>query len=527
MNIPPPRTPTTELVSRTTCLAETDENGEEGARDLEAKDLKRQTARGAFFSTAAQAGTFLLRAGSFIVLARLLLKEDFGLVNMVTAFTGFLGLLRDSLSMATVQCVSVTTAQTSTLFWINLGVGGLLAFLTAITAPLLVAFYGEPRLYWVAVALSAILIFNGAGAQHRAMLQRNMRFAVLAMVDLVSLLFSVAIGIGMAFAGYSYWTLVAMMLSQPAVSVVGLWLATGWIPGLPQRRSRLRSLLAYGGAVSFNNLTVYLAYNVDKVLVGRFCGAEALGLYGRAYQLINLPNDNLYATIGMVAFPALSRVQDDPPRLAAYFLKGYRLFLSLVVPITIGCALFADDIILVLLGPRWRDAAGIFRLLAPTILAWAFVNPFAWLMLARGLAGRCAKIALIVTPLLILSYALGLQRGPEGVAAGLSIIMIISVVPVLLWAKQGTLITLSDILAAARPTSISIAIGAAATLVVRPMLDRVDPAFVRLVAESTIFFGVYLFSLLFIMEQKSVYMGLLRATGLWPAGRWRAGERPA
>jgi uncharacterized membrane protein len=217
MNIPPPRTPTTELVSRTTRLAETDENGEEGAGDLEAKDLKRQTARGAFFSTAAQAATFLLRAGSFIVLARLLLKEDFGLVNMVTAFTGFLGLLRDSLSMATVQCVSVTTAQTSTLFWINLGVGGLLAFLTAITAPLLVAFYGEPRLYWVAVALSAILIFNGAGAQHRAMLQRNMRFAVLAMVDLVSLLFSVAIGIGMAFAGYSYWALVAMMLSQPAV----------------------------------------------------------------------------------------------------------------------------------------------------------------------------------------------------------------------------------------------------------------------------------------------------------------------
>jgi O-antigen/teichoic acid export membrane protein len=525
MNTPQPHPPTVGLASGTTRLPEVDERGEDGASDLEPKDLKRETARGAFVSTGAQAGTFLLRIGSFAVLSRLLLKEDFGLVSMVTAFTGFLGLLRDSLSMATVQRVSVTSAQTSTLFWVNLGVGGLLASLTAVTAPILVAFYGDPRLYWVTVALSTILIFNGAAAQHRAMLQRNMRFAALATVDLVSLLFSVVVGLCMAFAGYGYWALAAMMLSQPAVSVVGLWLTTGWTPGPPQRRSGLRSLLAYGGAVSFNNLIVYLAYNVDKILIGRFWGAEALGLYSRAYQLINLPNDNLYSTIGMVAFPALSRVQNDPARMATYFLKGYRLFLSLVVPITIACALFADDIVLVLLGPRWGDAAAIFRLLTPTILVWAVVNPFAWLMLARGLAGRCAKIGLVVTPLLILSYALGLQRGPDGVAAGLSITMILSVVPVLRWAKRGTLITVRDILRAARPVSISIAIGAAATVAARPMLDRVDSAFVRLITESTVFLGAYLSTLLFVMDQKSVYMGLLRAVGLWPVGCWRAGAR--
>src|SRR5207245_10259280 len=105
-------------------------------------------------------------------LARLRLKEDFGLVNMVTAFTGFVGLVRDDgLSMAAVPRVSITSAQTSTLFWVNLAVGALLALLAAVTAPILAAFYGDPRLFWVTVAVGTSLIFNGAAAQHRAMLQ--------------------------------------------------------------------------------------------------------------------------------------------------------------------------------------------------------------------------------------------------------------------------------------------------------------------------------------------------------------------
>jgi PST family polysaccharide transporter len=376
---------------------------------------------------------------------------------------------------------------------------------------MLVTFYGEPRLFWVTVALGTILIFNGAAVQHRAILQRSMRFGVLAAIDIASLLVSIAVGIGMAVAGHGYWALVAMTISQPAASVVGVWLATGWIPGMPRRRSGIRSLLAYGGAVTLNNLLAYLAYNLDKVLIGRVWGAEALGIYGRAYQLINLPTENLHSTIGSVAFPALSRVQNDPERLKAYFLRGYCLFLSLVVPITI----------FVLLGPKWREAAGIFRLLAPTILAFAFTNPFVWLMLASGWAGRCVRIAVVVTPVLILSYALGLKHGPQGVAVRFSITMVLFIVPVLLWAKHGTLITMRDILRAVTPASMSIAIGSAATLAVQPMLGRVEPPFVRLIAESTVLFGVYLLSLLFIMKQKSVYMGLLQELGLWPIGSWR------
>jgi O-antigen/teichoic acid export membrane protein len=372
----------------------------------------------------------------------------------------------------------------------------------------------------VTVALGTVLIFNGAAEQHRAMLQRSMRFAMLAVIDIASLLVSVTAGIGMALAGHGYWALVGMTISQPVVNVVGVWLATGWIPGMPQRRSGIRSMVAYGGAITLNNLIAHVAFNIDKVLIGRIWGAEALGIYGRAYQLANLPNETLHSTIGSVAFPALSRVQNEPERLKAYFLRGYGLFLSLVLPIAMGCALLADDIILVLLGPKWREAASIFRLLAPTVLAFAFTNPFAWLMLASGRAGRCVRISASVTPIMILSYVLGLRHGPQGVAAGFSVAMVLSIVPVMLWAKQGTLITLRDILRAATPASMSTVIGAAGVLAVRPMLGHVEPALLRLMAESTALLGAYLLTLLFIMKQKAVYAGLLREIGLWPAGSW-------
>jgi O-antigen/teichoic acid export membrane protein len=493
------------------------EGGGADVSEVALKELKRQAARGALVSSVAQAAMFVLRTGSLMMLARLLVKEDFGLVNMVTVFTGVLGLLKDGLSMAMVQRVSITGAQASTVFWINVAMSGLLGLLAGLAAPILVAFYGEPRLLWITVVLGAMFVFSGAAVQHRALLQRGMRFAALATIDVVALVCSVTVGIGMAGAGCRYWSLVGMMVSQPLANGIGVWLASGWVPGLPRRGSGIRSMVAYGGAVTVTNLVAYVAFNADKMLIGRVWGAASLGIYGRAYQLISLPNENLHWTIGSVAFPALARVQNDPARLRAYFLRGYGLFLSLVMPITVACGFFADDVIRVFLGPRWHEVTPIFRLLAPTILAFAFTNPFAWLMLASGRAGRSLRIALTVTPVLILGYALGLRYGPAGVAMGFSATMTICVVPVLLWAKCGTLITMWDIFKSARPALVSIVMGVAATLVVRPLIDRMEPGFERLVLESSVLFGVYLFTLAFVMKQKSVYMGLLREIGLFPA----------
>lgn len=483
-------------------------------------DLKGKTARGAMVSAFSQGANFVVRIGSMVVLARILAPADFGLVGMVTAFTGFLGLFRDAgLSMATVQRASISREQTSMLFWINLVIGGVLAMLCAAIAPILTRFYHEPRLFWVTVVSGTSFIFNGASAQHRAVLQRDMRFTILAIVDVVSIVVSVALGIGMALGGLGYWALVGMIVCPNAVGLVGVWIAGDWSPLAPRRGTGVMSMLKYGGAVTLHNLVAYVAFNVDKVLLGRFWGAEVLGIYGRAYQLISLPTDNLNATIGLVGFPALSRLQNDPQRLRNYFLKGYNLFLSLVMPITMGCALFSEDIVRIFLGPKWSAAALLFRLMAPTIFTFALVNPLSWLMLATGRATRSLQIALVVAPCVILGYVLGLSYGPTGVAAGFSVATTLSAVPIIFWATNGTPVTGLDILKVLVRPLLSILIAAGVTLVAWNPIHSLGPVLLRLIVANVVLFGVYTSVLWFGMGQKALYLGLLRDLGVWPLTR--------
>jgi O-antigen/teichoic acid export membrane protein len=467
----------------------------------------------------------VLRMGSMIVLARLLLPWDFGLVGMVTTFTGFLALFRDvGLSMATVQHATVSHDRSSTLFWINVGGGAILAGLCCVAAPVLVWFFGEPRLFWVAVVTGVGFIFNGAAVQHRAMLQRAMRFQAMVSIDTVSLVFSLAIAIASALAGGGYWAIVLMTISLPAAGAVGAWLATRWIPGPPRRGTGIRSMLWYGGIVTLNNVIVYLAYNTDKVLLGRFWGAEVLGIYGRAYQLINIPTENLNSTLGLVAFPALSRVQQDPIRLREYFLKGYAFLLAICVPIATACLLFAEDIVTVFLGPKWTEAAGMFRLLAPTILAFALINPLSWLMLAAGHAVRSLRIALLIAPIVMVGYAIGLAGGPKGVAVGFSAAMLLLVVPVVIWAKHGTSISTRDIgRAVMHPLLSTIAAGAGA-YGVSGWTVYVDPVLLRLVVETGVFGAIYASVLLLVLNQKVKYLPMLREIGFWPR-RQRGDQR--
>ncbi len=446
-----------------------------------------------------------------MVLGRLLDPKDFGLVGMVTAVIGVLNLLKDfGLSTATVQRATVSRDQLSTLFWINLLVGTFLGALSLAMAPALAAFYHDPRIVAVTAVMAAGFLFNGAGVQHSALLQRQMRFTTLAVLDTVSLLLSTAAGMGIAAAGYGYWALVGTAVTAPAIFTTCVWLVTAWVPGRPRKDAGIRSMMRFGGTATLNSVVVYIGYNLEKVLLGRFWGEEALGVYGRAYQLTNIPTDNLNSAAAGVAFAALSRLQDDPKRLRSYFLKGYSLILALTLPITIGCALFADDLILILLGPKWKDVAPILRLLAPTILIFAVINPLGWLLFSLGRVGRSLKIAFVIVPLVIAGYVLGLPYGPKGVALGYSLAMILWVIPHIAWCLHGTGIFLRDLwLAVSRPL-LSGLVAMAVALGMHYFYARALPPLLGLMLGTAILIGTYLGMLLYVMKQRTFYRDLVR-----------------
>jgi O-antigen/teichoic acid export membrane protein len=476
------------------------------------KNLKEKTVRGGFARLCAQGATFFLRLGSLMILARLLTPKDFGLVGMVTAFTGVFTLLRDfGLSSAAIQRPTVSDEQISTLFWINMLVGALLAVVCVALAPIVGAFYHEPKVFGIMVALAIGFVFNAAGVQHSVLLQRQMRFTALAVIGLASLMVASAIGIAGAMAGYGYWALVAMTVTAPLAATIGFWLTTAWIPMMPRRRTGIRSMLRFGGTLTLNGLIAYAAYNSEKVLIGRFWGASAIGLYGRAYQLINIPTDNLNSAVGEVAFSALSRVQDDPKRLKNYFVKGYSLVLGFTLPITIACGLFADDMIRVILGPQWAATAPIFRLLAPTIAIFAIINPLGWLLNSLGLVERGLKIAIVFAPTMIAGYVIGLSYGPKGVAFAYSAVMTLWVIPFIAWCVHGTAVTFRDIVVATSRPLISGILAGGVAFAVRLAYGQFLSPLPRLVLEAVVLSITYAWILLFVTGQKSLYLDLLRA----------------
>lgn len=474
-------------------------------------NLKQRTLRGGLAKIFGQGTNFLLRIVFLIVLARLLDPEDFGLVAMVTSVTGVYQLFTTAgLSTATIQRPDITNEQLSTLFWVNVSVGTILCLVCIATAPIIAGFYNEPRLFWITVALSAGFFFGAAGVQHLALLQRRLLYVSIAGIEAVTQLVGICVGIAMALAGFGYWALVGAAVIQPAIGTLGALLLAGWMPGAPRRGTGMRSMLQLGGTVTLNGVVVYIAYNLDKVLLGRFWGADALGLYARAYSLIDIPTSNLNAAIGGVAFSALSRLQDDHSRLKSYFLKGYCVVVSMTLPLTVFCALFADEIIFIALGSKWNEAAAIFQLMAPTILVFGMINPLYWFLLSIGLQRRSLNIAFFIAPWVTAAYLIGLPYGPKGVALAFSTAMTLFLVPCVAWCLRDTMISVRELFnVISRPFLSTLAAGLIAYFIHAYTAHAFTPA-VTLLFGGGIMLTVYLCVLLVVFGQQAFYVDLVR-----------------
>ena len=406
-------------------------------------DLKRRSVRGGLFTVSSQGTQFLMQSVQTVVLARLLTPADFGLVAMVTAVTGLAqGFADVGLSEATIQRQEINHDQVSALFWINVAVGLALMLATMALGPVLAWFYREPRLTYIALLMSLTFVIAGSRVQPDAILKRQMRFRSLAIRDIAASASGVAAAVITALLGGGYWALVAFPLTASLTQVTLSWLMVNWKPSLPRRGTKVRSLVAFGGNVAIS----YFIYNVnrsaDSVLIGWYWGAGPLGLYSKALNLLMLPLRQLAAPVSAVVIPAFSRTQDDPERFARYYLRAMNLTTWVVAPIFGFLFVAAQPVITLVLGSQWQKAAPVFQILATCALAQLMLDSTLWLFVSRGQSARLLKLLLIISPVLIGGFAVGLPFGIKGVAL-LGSLTLIGVLPWgLKFAFRGTVLNL-------------------------------------------------------------------------------------
>ncbi len=408
------------------------------------RDLARKSVAGGVTTLASQSIQFVLRIFGTAVLARLLTPNDYGLVGMVTVVVNLAQTFKDAgLSTATVQKERISHEQISTLFWLNALISAFLSLCVLVASPLIAWFYGRPELTAVTAALSVSFLVSGLTIQHQALQRRHMQFGTLASIQVASQVASLLVTILLACLSWRYWALVGGTLAQALAGTLLTFYLCPWIPGRMQRGTGVRDMLLFGGHLTGFNFVNYFARNADHILVGRFLGTDALGLYARAYGLFMMPIGQIRGPLNQVALPALSALRSRPDRYARYYQRLVDIMASLATPLTVYCAIEADFLIRILLGPKWLGAVPVFRILAIAGLIQVVASTRGLVLLSCGFARRYFYWGLLNATLCVMSFIAGLPFGIKGVALAYTIVNYVILFPSLFYCFPRTPVTVS------------------------------------------------------------------------------------
>lgn len=456
------------------------------------RDLHGKSVRGGAVVMLGQAGGVLLGIASAAVLARLLEPEDFGLVAMASAFVAILGEFADlGLSQATIQKREVNTAQVSALFWVNMALGAIAMAIGLAVAWPIGMFYGDTRLAGIAAALSIGFLLSGIAAQPLAVLRRRMRFAAETIITLASIAIGLAAAIVAAIAGLGYWSLVVQVLVAALVRSSGLFIASGWRPSAPARADGVRDMLRFGGFLSGTTLLGAVLRASDKILVGRFVGTDAAGLYANAQRILLVPVHQLNMPLTMVGRPALARLQHEPERFRAFYRRGVELVAATSFPAIAWMMLAADDLVLLVLGRAWSGSVPIFQALGPGALLAALGVVTAWVYIPLGRTDRQFRWFALQTPILIAAMAIGVSWGAVGVAVAYSGTLLALRPLAIAWCLKGTFVRWSDVGSAVWRGVVSAAAASIACGALLPTIAPLPNAPLRLAASLAAFALAY------------------------------------
>ncbi|MCA6125515.1 lipopolysaccharide biosynthesis protein [Bradyrhizobium sp. WSM 1704] len=385
-------------------------------------EQSRNMRRGALAGVATQIVRVATQAGSVVLLSRLLTPSDFGTYAMASPVLAFAVLFQDlGLGHATVQKDELTQDELSSLFWVNLSVGALLAVTQVMLSPLVAMFYGDPDLAALTSGMSLTLLLSGADVQHLSLLTRQMRFWTLAGLESAAALSGLLTSIVMAFFCHSYWAILAGSLASGVVLAGGAWLSSGWLPSKPSSITGARDMLNFGLGVTGFNLAEFLSRNTDGVLIGKVWGAAPLGAYNRAYRLLLFPLQQVTNPMIRIMLPTLSSLLKEPERYRDSFRRAVLPAFLVVLPGVAFMIASADTLVEILLGAQWRDVTPIFVGLSVAGLLQTTNSPANWLFLSQGRTREYMRWGMFSALTSMLAFACGLHFGPVGVASAYSL----------------------------------------------------------------------------------------------------------
>jgi O-antigen/teichoic acid export membrane protein len=393
--------------------------------NTESKGLTQKAVQGMVWLLASSGARTGLTVVVVAILARLLNPHDFGLIAVANVVIGFADIFSYfGIGAALVQSRSIEQRHVATGFSSCILLSLAVACLIYILSPFIARFFQMEELTGLLRVLSIVFPLNAVSAICSSILQREFKYRRLASAEVFAYLFGYgSAGILLASLGFGVWALVGATLGLSVFRAVILFVLQPYSLKLKVDRGAFKELVSFGSGFTVANAFNFAASSGDNLVVGRLLGAGALGIYSRAYSMMDMTNNILSNALNSVFFPAVSRVQNEQERLAKALQRGITLTGKVFLPACVVSIILAPELVSVLLGPKWTGVVLPFRILAAGMyfrLGYMVAE-----LLSRG-SGRIYSNAWrqgLYAFLVIVGASIGCQWGIKGVSISISLVL--------------------------------------------------------------------------------------------------------
>ena len=362
-----------------------------------------------------------------IVLARILMPEDYGTIALVTVFTKIMEVFVNSgLGTSLIQKKDADDLDFSSVFFYNMLMCCCLYVGMFLAAPFISSFYNRPDLVPVIRVLSLTLIISGLKNVQHAYVARNLMFKRFFYATLGGTIGAAVIGIYLAYKGAGVWALVAQYLFNNLVDTIILWFTVEWHPKMKFSFKRLKDLLAFGWKLLASSLLETIYNDIRQLIIGKMYSSEDLAYYNRGSQIPALAVTNVSAAIDSVLLPVLSAVQDDKAHVRNMIRKSITTSFYVVAPVMMGIAAIADPLVRVLLTDKWSASIPFLRVFCFVYMLYPIHYTNLNAIKAMGRSDIYLRIEVIKKVVGITALLISMQFGTYAMACSLLVTGIIS-----------------------------------------------------------------------------------------------------
>jgi len=448
-------------------------------------------------------GSNIISLLGFIVLARVLTPEEFGKMAAITVLIGFSRLVIDlGLSASLIQKKEVSDKYYSTVFLFHILAGLLFVILMQAGSGLIEEFFGMEGLGEISSVCAWLYILQAITFVPTSQLEKRRQFRFIARIELYSISLSTLLAILLAWQGYGIWALVANLYCMWIVKVVLTYYFSRWMPRISISKPEIQELWLFSRYLFAMQVFNYATANLDKILIGRYLGAQTLGAYRYGDRIAQLPTMLVNAIFGRVLFPAFSSYQDDKSRIRYQYLKAVKMVSFITFPLLLGVSVISDHIVVTLLGEKWSEMIVILPLLSMSFLLSTIGVLNLNIYKALGRTKRLFKISLVLRLNVVVCLLIGLQYGLIGLLIGLLFARIVNYLPGAYIAGRLINVSIKDVILAVYKSLIGGVTMVVTIIISEKVLVLVPGDAVSLI--TVIAVGIIAYALMTVLIQKNI-----------------------